>query len=539
MSRQSLILSAISGALLALAFPPLKLGFLAYVALVPFLLALHPVSRSNGRRYSYREVLWVGFVTGLVFNAGTVYWISWPTVPGGIFSVFFLSIFFILFAVTLHLLISICGDKAVYLTPFLWTTIEYLRSFGELAFPWTLLGNTQAGYTRVIQIASITGVYGVSFWVAAINLLVFQLTRGITGINGRKKKGPGEDIEWEPSRLSTALLLVSLLLLLFLPFLYGNTVIPREGISQTREGSISDSKKIDIALIQPNIPVDVKWGPEGIVISFNLLKQMTLKASSYKPDLIVWPETAAPFYLLRQSVYYRALRALSDSIRIPILAGAQDWRDGNAYNSAFLFRPGFNLIQNYDKIHLVPGSERMPFVDVIPFLQKITFRGGYFTPGKRFTVFQHPKGDFSVLICFESIFPDLVREFVLRGADFLINITNDGWFGRTSGPYQHAQIAIFRAVENRIPIARAANTGVSMFIDPYGRVSNRTGIFQRAIVLGSLPLGHERTFFTRHGNLFAKTCVGITIGLFLALWLRKSTAPDFEPKSGKLNTEKH
>ncbi len=488
MQRRNLILSALSGALLALAFPPLGLGFIAYVGLGPFFL-LFPQSDHKG-------ALLYGFVTGLVFNVGTVYWICWPTLAGGVFSVFFLSLFFMLFALLLNLVTRAWGRKGLLLAPFLWTAIEYLRSFGQLAFPWTLLGNTQTEYTPLIQFASITGVYGVSFWVVAINICLYSLFRQI----GLKKARVGR-------RLFS--ILVVLILLFVLPYVYGRRVIPKERLKG----------EVEVAIIQPSISIDIKWGPEGLTISFATLEQQTLRACPHRPDLIIWPETATPCYLVRQGKYRRRLHSFCDSVKTPIFTGSPhyDFQTRRFYNSAFLFMPGERGVQSYDKIHLVPGSERVPFSDTFRFLKKIALRAGDFSIGKRFTVFQHPKGRFSVLICFESIFPELTRQFVLRGAEFLVNITNDAWFGRTSGPYQHAQIAVFRAIENRIAIARCANTGVSMLIDPYGRISGATPIFTPRILVDTLPLRRGETFFTRYGNLFAKLCVAV-LGMAL-VWI--------------------
>ncbi|MCK4590916.1 MAG: apolipoprotein N-acyltransferase [Candidatus Latescibacteria bacterium] len=488
MHKRNFILSTASGALLALAFPPLGLGFIAYVGLAPFFL-LFPQSE-------HKDALLYGFVAGLVFNAGTVYWICWATIAGGLFSVFFLSLFFMLFALLLNLVTQVWGIKGLLLAPFLWTAIEYLRSFGQLAFPWTLLGNTQTEYVPLIQFASITGVYGVSFWVVAINICLYSLFRQID----LKKTRVG-------GRLFS--ILVVLILLFVLPYVYGKRVIPKERLKG----------EVEVAIIQPSIPIDIKWGPEGLPISFRTLEQMTLKVCHHRPDLIIWPETATPCYLTHERKYRRRLHSICDSVEIPIFTGSPhyDFQTRRFYNSAFLFMPGEREVQSYDKIHLVPGSERVPFSDTFGFLKTIAHRAGDFSMGKRFTVFQHHKGRFSVLICFESIFPELTRQFVLRGAKFLVNITNDAWFGRTSGPYQHAQIAVFRAIENRIAIARCANTGVSMFIDPYGRISGATPIFAPRILVDTLPLRRGETIFTRYGNLLAKLCVTV-LGVAL-IWV--------------------
>jgi len=197
------------------------------------------------------------------------------------------------------------------------------------------------------------------------------------------------------------------------------------------------------------------------------------------------------------------------------------------FNSAFFFVPGRTEVQRYSKMRLVPFSEKIPYDEKVYLLRKINFGESDFTPGRDYTLFRHPQGKFAVLICFESIFPQLAREFHLRGADFLVNITNDGWFGKTPAPYQHAQIAIFRAIENRMSIARCANTGVSMIIDPFGRVSNKTPIFVREGVVADLSLWKQTTFYTRRGEWLSWACVAVA-GLFLivAPFRRKKERPE-------------
>ena len=491
LSPKELLFAALSGAVLALAFPPLKTGFLAYAALVPLFLLIE-----DGRP---RGGFLAGFAVGVVFHAAALYWIGGITVAGMLFAILLLSTFLGVFALLLNVLTRRFGARAMWAAPFLWTAVEYLRSQGELGFPWTALGSTQTYYPSLIQFATITGVYGVSFWIVTLNVVALRLIRAYR--NRRRS------IVWG----------VVLAALFAVPYTYGRMEIPDRELP-------GDLK---IAVVQPNIPPEMKWrDSNGLEISFEALERMTVEASQYTPDLVVWPETATPCYLRLRARYRGIVQELADSLQIPILTGAPDYdvRTQNAYNAAFLFSPGERRLQQYNKINLVPISERVPFRDLLPLLGKIkwdvletgNWGQAFFSRGTEWTVFQHPRGPFSVLICFESIFPDLVRKFARGGARFLVNITNDAWFGRSSAPHQHARAAVFRAIENRIGIARSANTGVSMFVDPYGRTFETTRIFTPALRIGSLPLRAEETFYTRYGNLFSLGCTLISAGALLA-----------------------
>lgn len=488
MNRRDLWLSLGCGALLALAFPPLKLGFLAFFALIPLFHLLEGKGLVNALRW--------GYIAGIFFNSGTLYWIAWDTARGvalivgaTVVAILFLSLYFALFALALNFVVKKLGPPGLFSAPFLWTAIEYLRSFGELAFPWTFIGHTQTYYPSYIQFASYTGVYGVSFWIVLLNGVLYFLL-----------KAKGNFRRWW-------LYLVATLALFLVPYLYGRSAVP--------QGPVDGEVKT--ALLQGNIDIETKWDRRYLGYNFEVYREMSLEVAEEGPDLIIWPETAMPFYLLHRPEYRGLVHSLADSSGIPILTGAPHYRysggkDPLYYNSAFLFKPGRRESEEYSKIHLVPFGERTPFVDSFPIFSRLNVGGRDFSPGTEYTLFHIPQGEFGVLICFESIFPQLVRRFVVDGADFLVNITNDAWFGRTSSPYQHAQIAVFRAVENRIGIARCANTGVSMIIDPYGRIKENTDIFVRQNLIGNVSLRKTETFYTRHGDLFSKLCLGVALG---------------------------
>jgi apolipoprotein N-acyltransferase len=225
-----------------------------------------------------------------------------------------------------------------------------------------------------------------------------------------------------------------------------------------------------------------------------------------------------------------------DELNTPLLVGTNDYGvqpDGSIeyYNSAFLFTPHGGYPTIYNKIHLVPFSEKLPYDEYLGITKRIQLGQSDFSNGKELTIFRIPQGSFATLICFESVYPGLVREFVNRGVNFLVNITNDGWFGKTHGPFQHARIAVFRAIENRIAIARCANTGISMFIDPYGRVKKPTRIYLRDLIVDSIPLKgkkvggwNTRTFYARYGDWFAQVCLLIAfVATFTALVRKNPT----------------
>jgi apolipoprotein N-acyltransferase len=511
--KKNLIFSLLSSVLLSLSFPPFKLGFLAYIAIVPFFLLL-------GNKNNKETIRW-GFLTGLFMNIGTLWWINLVTVPGAIAAILYLPIYMIIYAVLHNFLRSRLGEKYLYwCIPFLWTGVEYLRSLGVLGFPWCSLAYTQSYFLSLIQYISITSVYGVSFWVATINVFMLLILKNFS--NYKK----------------VLIYFIALILLLIIPWIYGSLVIPDE--QQTPE------ENVRIGLIQGNIDPYIKWSDEFVEENWRIYNELTLEAVKLKPQLIIWPETAVPDYLRISNLYLTNIRELLSKINLPLITGAPDFQylpDQTylTFNGVFLLTPDSRSFQIYHKVHLVPFGERVPFTETFPllknFLESLEMGEGNFSPGKEIVSFQVPittqnneiesnelRRDHimaPVVICFESLFPELVRSFILNGADILVIITNDAWFKRSNAPYHHAQMAVFRAIENRISIARCANTGVSMFVDPYGRTLKSSSIFQKCYLIHEIPLRKETTFFMRHGNVFSVTVSLLNIVPFLvALFFR-------------------
>ncbi|NOY58873.1 MAG: apolipoprotein N-acyltransferase [Calditrichaeota bacterium] len=502
--KRNLTLSLLTGILIALALPPFKTGFLAYGALIPFFLLLENKRGFEAFRWSY--------VTGLFIDIFSLFWIGWVTLPGLLGALIALPLFVALFGVLHTFLLGRISIYAYALSPFLWTAIEYLQSFGEIAFPWTYLGYTQTYYLPLIQYAEFTGVYGVSFWVAGFNVILFLLWK-----------------DFRQHQLKGIPIAIAVLWMV-LPLSYGYYRL---------QTACSSKEHIKIALVQGNIDPFEKWDLDLYNRNFQVYDRLMRQAAQSEPDLIIWPETATPFYLRYEHKFRNRVHFLVDSINIPLLTGSVDYsfdREGNYkyYNSAFLFEPKTRRIQSYNKMQLVPFSERVPYSQFLPvhllqkFLYDLKLGVGDYTRGKKYKVLSFKYSGhlgiirsskrknneirLAVAICYESVFPEIVRKFIQKkDADFLAIITNDAWFGKTTAPFQHAQIAVFRAIENRVPVARCANTGISCFIDAFGHVSSSTKLFREAIVVHDLPLRDKVTFYTKHGNVFARLVAIIAI----------------------------
>jgi apolipoprotein N-acyltransferase len=493
MNRQDFYLVSLSALLFSLAFPPSPFGFVAYLCLVPLIIALEKKNPSSAFK--------IGYVFGLISNSLLLFWVCWATIPGTVAAIILLCLYTAILCWFYAIVQRGWGKGAVFFFPFLWVGMEYARSLTEISFPWLNLSYTQTYYLKLIQHASLWGNYGVSFWILWLNLIVYILIKN--------KK-----------RLKLAIILFAVLVIP--PYIYGSWVM-----SERIEG-----EEIKIALLQGNIEPEIKWDEKFLDYNIQTYIDMSKKVTQENVDLVIWPETAAPCYLAAESLYMAKVQATCDELNVPLLVGTNDYQVTSGgklkyFNSAFLFTPHGGYPQVYNKIHLVPFSEKIPYDEKLQISEKVQLGQSDFSSGDQLTIFRIPKGKFATLICFESVYPALVRDFVNRDIDFLVNMTNDGWFGKTHGPFQHARIAIFRAIENRIAIARCANTGVSMFIDPYGRTKKVTKIFVREIVTGQIPLKsatltENRTFYARYGDWFAQACGLISLLSMAIVFLKKN-----------------
>jgi apolipoprotein N-acyltransferase len=477
-------------------------GFVAYFSLVPLIIALEDKSPS------FAFIL--GYVFGLISNSLLLFWVVWATALGTAAAILLLCLYNALLCWFYSLMQKRWGQTAVFLFPFLWVAMEYARSLTEISFPWLNLSYTQTYYLKLIQHVSLWGNYAVTFWILWLNLLVYLVIK-------------------DAKRLKVAVILFAALLLL--PYVHGLRVMPEE----------VKGEEIKIALLQGNMEPKIKWDESLKDYNIRTYIDMSREAAGEGVDLIIWPETAAPCYLASEPFYFNLVQSTCDSLDVPLLVGTNHYQSKpgerpHYYNSAFLFIPRRGYPTVYNKINLVPFSEKLPYEQIHHITDHVQLGQSDFSNGEDFTIFELPLGRFATLICFESVYPALVRKFVNLGANFLVNITNDGWFGKTHGPFQHARIAVFRAIENRIAIARCANTGISMFIDPYGRTKKASRIYVRTTVIDKITLkrtedksSDERTFYSRYGDWFAVGCFLLSL---LALILAVLRIPFINSRSG-------
>ena len=485
-----------SGVLLALSLPPFHLSFLALVALVPLFLYLdQPVT--------VKRIVRAGVITAVVYFGINLNWLivvgrfSWLIYPGYATILFIYTCNFFVFVLTVVIAKVYLSIDFLYTAPFAWVISERLRAYGDMAFPWSTFGYSLTSFPFFLQFADLVGIYGVSFVLVLLNVLLFHSLKD--------------------RRYAVAWLLIVAALNAY------NTFRWFRGIG-TQLGSI------EVAAIQPNVPQRLKWNSAYSMQIVKNLFAMQATALKTAPRLVVWPETAIPYYIDERRPFH-----LSEMGTLPfnnsyILTGLLNVgysADGLAhfYNAATLFDPRGEPLGSYKKIYLVPGSEEFPFRRFIGFtrtffsIQRITY--GAMESGKEATVFTLPDAKFSVLICYESVYPQLTRAFRLRGAQFLVNITNDAWFGRSFAPYQHAAFLVMRAIENRMAVARSANTGISGFVDPMGRWHQRTNLFTEAIISDRIPLTRTLSFYTRYGDLIVYiSYAAMALIVMKALWKR-------------------
>ncbi len=399
----------------------------------------------------------------------------------------YLSLYTALFA----FLLNKFREKSINYTisaPILLPCLEFIRSFLFTGFPWGNLGHSQFEQISLLQSADLFGAYGLSALIMAANAAIFLVL---------ERYKATKIIRWQP----TAIVLV------LIGAFWGYGVWRIKCIDKISERSIHKR----VTLVQGNIDQSLKWNPAYQKKTIDRYVELTRSAQTPDTDLTIWPETALPFYFFRdEPLTTMVLQGIKD-IKGYLLTGSPSyiWKNGKLsyLNSAYLIAPGGEVVGRYDKVHLVPFGEYVPLRKWFPFSGKLIEAVGDFTSGEKGQLLTWDDNPVGVLICFEIIFPDLARELTKNGAGLLITITNDAWFGRSSAPYQHLSMAAFRAVENRVAIARAANTGISAFIDPAGRITHRTPLFQATTLSASIPLIQSKTFYTKFGDIFPMMCL--------------------------------
>jgi apolipoprotein N-acyltransferase len=503
-----ILLALFSGGLLVLVFPKFDWAPLAWLALVPLLLAI-----ADARP---RESMLLSLLCGAVFFPGVFYWIL--KIPDytlfnhsllGVYLGSYLACFGLLFtwiARRSGITIALCA------APFLWVCLEFARSnLAFLALPWGLLAHSQYRYTDLIQMAGITGAYGISFMVVLVNAAV---TGVLLSLKARTRVTTNA-AQRSPTVKAAAMYIMISGAMVGIAWGYGNWVVKQP----------LQANKIKLALVQGNIPQAMKWDPKAADFIMSTHVDLSRQATAEKPMLVVWPEAATPGFVLKRLDLMNQIGALINDTQTYYLIGSTEYpkfskdpfdpKKGG--NTALFFSPQGKVLSQYIKMRLVPFKEYIPYEGTIKW-------PGFIVPedlqtfqvqGQEFTLCDLEGSKFGVVICWESLFPGIARQFKRDGAHFLINITSEAWFGETAFPHQFLAITVFRAVENRVTIARAANTGVTGIIDPYGRVTERLlvdgrDIFVRGYLVGDVPMAGTTTMYTRYGNIFVWLCLAVS-----------------------------
>ena len=494
-------LALLSGVLLALSFPKFGYPAFAWIALVPLLIAVAgpakaghylPVGVGSLRAFT------LGLVTGVVYFAGTTYWTSevlgqfgGVALPLALLAMLLLALYLALFpaftALIMARLIAGAGRRALFLAPAVWVATEYLRGYLLGGFPWVPLGNSQVTVIPIAQLASVVGVYGLSALVALVSA---ALAYAVLSTGRARMAGFG-----------VAALAVS--------------IVAAWGLMRIGDGRlVRDGTAIRVGLIQGNIAQEDKWNPREARRIFTTYIAMTRDAVRRGAEFVIWPESSTPFMFEEDEVGEAIVRDLARELRVPILLGSdQIDRTGSAirlYNAAFLITPEGQTGAVYRKIHLVPFGEYIPFKDLLYFVSPLVERLTDFAPGTSMVMLPVGSHQVNTAICYEVVYPSLIREAVLNGSQLLTTITNDGWYGYSSAPYQHFELASMRAIEQGRYLARAANTGISGIVDPYGRVVQQSAIFEEIGLVGEARVLTGRTIYAQIGDVVAYAAIVLT-----------------------------
>jgi apolipoprotein N-acyltransferase len=512
--RKDRFLLIISGILFGISFPPFPfpVTLLIFFFLIPYLLVIK-------KKSTLLDINKSSYLFFFILSLITLYWVgSWQSkadpflmIGGGVL-IFFFPVVLLIISSLFYLTKKIFSfNIALWLLPIHWVTVEYLLTLTDLKFPWLTLGHSLAKFTAFIQIAEIIGSYGLSLLILYINVFLFKAVEN-----------------FEANRFKAIQYSIISVLIFSAVVIYGFVVIDKN----------KNERKIKVGVVQPNLDPWEKWQTGGLTDLLNNYFELSDLCIKQGAKLIIWPETALPVYLLSAEYTY-----LTDSIysyirnnNVHLLTGMPDFRvyyenppkdakysqTGDyyftTYNSILLFNPNTSEIQKYGKMHLVPLGEKVPFIESLPFLGdffKWNVGISSWNTGQDTTVFNLTQNQDTIrlagLVCFESVFPSFVSEFAKRGAEFLVVITNDSWYGNSSGPYQHKEFAALRAVENRKSVVRSANGGISCLINEFGITEYETKMFTRDAFVVDVPLNNKVTFYSANPNIIPILSVAFSV----------------------------
>jgi len=473
----------LAGLLLGVSRLPIHLGFLSLFFLVPLL------SYFKDKR-GFKYCLAAGIAFSFSYTTAGLHWISLVTFGGYLglyllFGIYFTLLFFAFNFFSRKL------PRARYLLILLfWISFEYLQNFGEFRFPWFNIGYSVADYHLLIQVADIGGVYLISILILALNVLIYNLKQNLFRN-------------------------ISIIIIILVVWCgYGYFRLSTLNITETDK---------QVSMIQISVSQEQKWEESYLDSTIQMYERFTLTAAESEPDLIIWPESALPVYLLRNHQYRKFVRDLAVGLGVDIFTGFPHYEFGGPdhpqrykfYNSASRFSKEGRVDIPYYKIYLVPVGERMPLLHIFPILWNVQLGQANFEYGTEMKYFDLDGFKYSSLICFEIVFADLTRKMAQADVDFIVNITNDAWFYRSAGTYQHGVMTKFRAIEIRKQIFRAANTGYTMIVSPTGEMLQSTELFEKTIMSGNILLQKDKTFFTKYFHLFPLVLILVFVSMLV------------------------
>ena len=524
-----LLLAAAGGTLMFFAFPndfsPTGFPPLAFFALVPLLFALEGATRPG-------RAAFIGFFFGLVTHPAQYHWLVYTmntygqmSVPVSVLvliaMVLALSGFTAGFGLLYHLLRK-NGLSPLLAAPVAWTALDFIRAhFPFGGFPWNFPANSQVSWLSLIQIAEFTGPYGITFVLLLVNAALLMTGERLYQML-RQPHSPNSNFKIQNSVFRALFPLGLAAGFMLVLVIYGLIRIPLV------DRAFADQPEFTLGIVQGNVDQNEKWS-QALQKTLDLHLELSGELMSGRPDLVIWPEAAVTVVNFNERWKHRHFdpdQVVNQLARVKayFLVGSVSLErgatreDSRVFNSAYLLSPNAeHMLARYDKMRLVPFSEYVPLSKIFFFADAIAQgHAGSTTPGDKVAVMEMPGLRFGCVICYELVFPHLVRKFAREGAVFMTTITNDAWFGKTGAPYQHHSNAILRAIENRVFFARSANTGVSSIVDPVGRVLVATDIYTEAAVIGKVRPSPIKTFYARRGDVFA----GLNLaGLGLALIL--------------------
>jgi len=484
-------LALLAGLLLAASFPKFGHPAFAWIAITPLIVA-SALAQSAGKGRLYIALL--GWLTGAVYFTGTLYWVvgtmaTYGNLPwlvaalAGALLVSYVSIFPAVFSVLVAHAVRRLGVRGIWLAPLFWVATEWIRSSFGGGFPWVLLGTSQSRVIPVVQFASVTGVYGLSFLVALVSAAAAAVVLSRRRVH-----------LWGAAATLATLIVVAV-----------SGMLRVSGAALLQTGT-----PLRVGLVQGDIEQDAKWNPTYLDPIMTRHLDLSRRALAMNAELVIWPESSTPFYFDTEALLAEPVRKLAAQSRTPFLIGTDEFERGGAkgtgdhyYNAAVLVGPDGRSRSSYRKMQLVPFGEFVPMKRLLFFVGPLVQAVSDFSEGVEPHVFDVDGHRLSVSICYESVYPWISRAFVQRGSQLLATVTNDAWFDRSSAAYQHFEQGAVRAVEEGRFVVRAANTGISGAVDPYGRVVARTALFEATALVVDVRLLDDRTIYSRIGDVVA------------------------------------